>query len=70
MKNQNTVDIAGKQVDGMKRPREPPTGGEQMQVRNNNDLKIAYEILNIYEELIAEHGETERVKDKIAEQKT
>lgn len=53
----------------MKRPREPPTGGEQMQVRNNSDLKIAYEILNTYKELIAEHGETELVKDKIAEQK-
>ena len=32
MKNQNTVYIAGKEVDGMKRPREPPTGGNRMDI--------------------------------------
>lgn len=32
MKNQNTVYIAGKEVDGMKRPREPPTGGNKMNI--------------------------------------
>lgn len=32
VKNQNTVYIAGKEVDGMKRPREPPTGGNRMDI--------------------------------------
>lgn len=32
VKSINTVDIAGKQVDGMKRPREPPTGGNKMDI--------------------------------------
>ena len=32
VKNQNTVYIAGKEVDGMKRPREPPTGGIKMDI--------------------------------------
>lgn len=32
MKSHNTVDNAGKQVDGMKRPREPPTGGIKMDI--------------------------------------
>jgi len=32
VKNQNTVYIAGKEVDGMKRPREPPTGGNKMNI--------------------------------------
>ena len=32
VKSINTVDIAGKQVDGMKRPREPPTGGIKMDI--------------------------------------
>ncbi len=32
MKNQNTVYIAGKEVDGLKRPREPPTGGNKMNI--------------------------------------
>lgn len=40
-----------------------------MQVRNSSDLKVAYEILNIYKELISEHGKTERVEERIAEQK-
>lgn len=40
-----------------------------MQVRNDNDLKVAYEILNIYKELISEHGKNERVEKRIAEQK-
>ena len=31
-KSINTVDNAGKQVDGMKRPREPPTGGIKMDI--------------------------------------
>ncbi len=40
-----------------------------MQVRNYSDLKVAYEILSIYKELISEHGKTERVEERIAEQK-
>lgn len=32
VKSINTVDNAGKQVDGMKRPREPPTGGNRMDI--------------------------------------
>lgn len=68
MKNQNTVDIAGKQVDGMKRPREPPTGGDRMQVKNSSDLKIAYEILNVYKG-ITECEKPEKLKERIAEQK-
>lgn len=40
-----------------------------MQVRNDNDLKVAYEILNIYKELISEHGKNERAEKRIAEQK-
>jgi hypothetical protein len=35
VKSINTVDNAGKQVDGMKRPREPPTGGNRMDMRTN-----------------------------------
>jgi len=45
-----------------------------MQVRNRNDLKVAYEVLSIYKELLSEHGKMEpekmkSVKEKIAEQK-
>lgn len=40
-----------------------------MQVRSCSDLKVAYEILSIYKELISEHGKTERVEERIAEQK-
>lgn len=32
VKSINTVYIAGKEVDGMKRPREPPTGGNRMDI--------------------------------------
>lgn len=32
VKSINTVYIAGKEVDGMKRPREPPTGGNRMNI--------------------------------------
>ena len=32
VKSINTVYIAGKEVDGMKRPREPPTGGTKMDI--------------------------------------
>ena len=32
VKSINTVDNAGKGVDGMKRPREPPTGGNRMDI--------------------------------------
>lgn len=32
VKSINTVDNAGKRVDGMKRPREPPTGGIKMDI--------------------------------------
>ena len=32
VKSINTVYIAGKEVDGMKRPREPPTGGNKMNI--------------------------------------
>lgn len=45
-----------------------------MQVRNSSDLKVAYEVLSIYSELLSEHEEIEPkkmelVKEKIAEQK-
>ena len=45
-----------------------------MQVRNSNDLKVAYEVLSIYKELLSEHEKIEpkkmkSVKEKIAEQK-
>lgn len=45
-----------------------------MQVRNNRDLKNAYEILSIYKELLSECGKLEpekmkSVNEKIAEQK-
>lgn len=32
VKSINTVYIAGKEVDGIKRPREPPTGGNRMDI--------------------------------------
>ena len=32
VKSINTVYIAGKEGDGMKRPREPPTGGNRMDI--------------------------------------
>ena len=32
VKSIDTVDNAGKQVDGIKRPREPPTGGTKMDI--------------------------------------
>lgn len=40
-----------------------------MRVKNSADLRVAYEILNTYKELISEHGKTERVEKRIAEQK-
>ena len=45
-----------------------------MQVRNSSDLKVAYEILSIYKELLSECGELDpekmkSVKEKIADQK-
>ena len=48
--------------------------GKRMQVRKSSDLKVAYEILSIYKELLSECGELDpekmkSVKEKIADQK-
>lgn len=40
-----------------------------MQIRNSNDLKVAYEILSICKEFCSEHGKTESIEKKITEQK-
>lgn len=58
----------------VKRPREPPKGGNRMQVRNISDLKVAYETLSLYSKVLSECEDIEPknmklVKEKIAEQK-
>ena len=44
VKSINTVYIAGKEVDGMKRPREPPTGGNKMNKTHIVDYEKIFDV--------------------------
>lgn len=62
-KSINTVDNAGKQVDGMKRPREPPTGGIKMDIGRILPTEAAA-ILNVSPQFVRGSNATGKTPDR------